>query len=309
VSRLKAESRIVLQACHDSLQRDAAGFVADSELAEATGLNLSQVRDCLESLNGNSFVDLARVGESYRAMATAEGRLELRRPRPFAETADIRMTVQRAGRLLRAGRFQKAVGLAVTLMPVVIGLTIVAIAIFTAYKILMIPKAPTVIAMMPKTVVPKDEYDPCAPNVRGRDLPCDRLLPIKLAVQGLLQMGHEVVVVIESKPFEKEYPKFKASIVLASVPRAMKPLCAVFLVREETAGATSLISLGCNLMGVSSDDDVYRKLTFTVPESRSGERLIVLTGLSQASYEAARAFEKSSESQGRVAFSIDVETL
>ena len=104
MSKLKAESRIVLQACHDSLQRDAAGFVADSELAERTGLSLAQVRDCLESLDGNTFVELARVGENYKAMATAEGRLELRRPRPFAESHDIGMTLQRAGRLIRASR-------------------------------------------------------------------------------------------------------------------------------------------------------------------------------------------------------------
>jgi hypothetical protein len=305
VSKLKAESRIVLQACHDSLQRDAAGFVADGEVADKTGLALAQVRDCLESLEGNSFVELARVGESYKAMATPEGRLELRRPRPFAESADICMTLQRAGRLIRAGRFQELARLAVALLPVFVGFTLVAIAAFTAYKILIVPKTPTKIAA--KQPVLGDDYQPCPPNVRGRNNPCDRLLPIKFTILGLRKSGFDVVAVIESEPFNEPYRPFRASTVLARAAGDMKPICVVFLIREQKDG-TSLISLGREINGLSTENDVYQKLAYTVPESQRGDRLVVLAGLGKASYyETAPALKDSAANQGRAAFSIDVE--
>ena len=305
MSKLKAESRIVLQACHDSLQRDAAGFVADSELAERTGLSLAQVRDCLESLDGNTFVELARVGENYKAMATAEGRLELEaaqtvcrdrrhrhdaskgrapdpgRPIPGTRQPDTHAHAHRARPDARRDR----------------GLY----RIQTSGR----PETPTRIEIKPTIL--GDDYEPCPPNVRGRNNPCDRLLPIKFTIFGLGKMGFDVVVVIESEPFQEPYQQFRASTVLARAPGDLKPVGVVFLVREEKNG-TNLISLGREINGVSKEGDVYQKLSYQVPESQKGDRLIVLAGLSKASYhDTAPAFKDSPASQGKVAFSIDVE--
>ena len=307
MSKLKAESRIVLQACHDSLQRDAAGFVADSELAERTGLSLAQVRDCLEeSLDGNTFVELAGAGRKLQGDGNGGGTGRAsRRPKTVCRDADIGMTLQRAGRLIRAGRFQELASLTLTLMPIVLGLTLVAIAAFTAYRLLVVPKTPTRIEIKPTIL--GDDYEPCPPNVRGRNNPCDRLLPIKFTIFGLGKMGFDVVVVIESEPFQEPYQQFRAFTVLARAPGDLKPVGVVFLVREEKNG-TNLISLGREINGVSKEGDVYQKLSYQVPESQKGDRLIVLAGLSKASYhDTAPAFKDSPASQGKVAFSIDVE--
>jgi hypothetical protein len=190
-------------------------------------------------------------------------------------------------------------------MPALLGLTLVAIAAFTAYRLLIVPKAPTRIEI--KSPVVGDDYEPCPPNVRGRNIPCDRLLPIKFTILGLRKLGFDVVVVTESEPFREAYQRFRASTVLARAPGDLKPVGVVFLVREEK-NSTNLISLGREINGVSKENDVYQKLSYEVPESQKGDRLIVLAGLSKTSFhDAAPAFKDSPASQGKVAFAIDVE--
>ena len=61
----------------------------------------------------------------------------------------------------------------------------------------------------------------------------------------------------------------------------LKPVGVVFLVREEK-NSTNLISLGREINGVSNEHDVYQKLSYQVPESQKGDRLIVVAGLSES---------------------------
>ena len=74
---------LVLQASTD-LPGDSAGFVQDIEIAEQTGISLTEVRYCLEGLEGDRLVSLARLEDRYKALITAEGRLVLSQCRPFS---------------------------------------------------------------------------------------------------------------------------------------------------------------------------------------------------------------------------------
>ena len=53
-------------------------------------------------------------------------------------------------------------------------------------------------------------------------------------------MGFDVVVVIESEPFQQPFQQFRASTVLARAPSDLKPVGCVFLVREGKHRATNL---------------------------------------------------------------------
>ncbi|WP_165248056.1 hypothetical protein [Paludisphaera soli] len=55
------------------------GFVYDSQVAEKTRITTGDVRDWIETLDAEGFVDLVRTSDGMRAAITAKGRLALRR--------------------------------------------------------------------------------------------------------------------------------------------------------------------------------------------------------------------------------------
>jgi hypothetical protein len=71
------QERLVLAAC-DELAENGHGFVLDSDIARATGMGLSLVRDSLCGLGREGFLDLARLADGgLTASVTPRGRQEL----------------------------------------------------------------------------------------------------------------------------------------------------------------------------------------------------------------------------------------
>lgn len=85
MARLIGAQRMVLQAIVD-LPKDAAGYVKDSQLAENTKIAISDVRDWIETLEGEGYVEVARTGAGLSASITAQGKLVLRQFQPFGTT-------------------------------------------------------------------------------------------------------------------------------------------------------------------------------------------------------------------------------
>src|SRR3954470_12650863 len=82
--KLFGAQRLVLQAIQDSPQ-DAAGFVTDAQVARSTQIAVSDVRDWLDTLDGEGLVEVARTTEGLRASITAKGRQELRKYLPTSQ--------------------------------------------------------------------------------------------------------------------------------------------------------------------------------------------------------------------------------
>jgi len=76
MAKLFGAQRMVLQAILD-LPKDAAGFVSDTQVAQGTSIALKNVRDWIETLEGEEFVEVARTTAGVSASITAKGRLQL----------------------------------------------------------------------------------------------------------------------------------------------------------------------------------------------------------------------------------------
>jgi hypothetical protein len=105
MARLIGAQRMVLQAIVD-LPVNSAGFVTDAQIAQHTQIAASDVRDWIETLEGEGLVNVAKTTSGLSASITANGRLALGQYRPFpsapappaADTpADTRGIDQRQG--------------------------------------------------------------------------------------------------------------------------------------------------------------------------------------------------------------------
>jgi hypothetical protein len=97
--RLFGAQRRVLQAIEDS-PKDAAGFVPDSHIAQATQIALRDMRDWFLTLDQDEYVDLALTEGGMKASITPQGRLALGlyRPFPTPPTPDPSRSRSRTGR-------------------------------------------------------------------------------------------------------------------------------------------------------------------------------------------------------------------
>src|SRR4051794_2869415 len=86
MARLKGAQRMILQAMLD-LPVDSAGFVTDSQITQRTQIATTDVRDWIETLENEGYVEVARATDGLRALLKAEGRLALGLYRPFGSPA------------------------------------------------------------------------------------------------------------------------------------------------------------------------------------------------------------------------------
>ncbi len=86
MARLIGGQRLVLQAILN-LPKDDAGYVTDTQVAQNTQIALKDVRDWIETLEGQGFVEVVRATDGLRALITAEGRLALGLYQPFGTAA------------------------------------------------------------------------------------------------------------------------------------------------------------------------------------------------------------------------------
>jgi hypothetical protein len=80
--KLEGGELLVLKSLLD-FQGQSNEYVEDARLAAATKIDVQDVRDWLETLEGKGFVERARRIDGYTAYATASGRLDLSQSRPF----------------------------------------------------------------------------------------------------------------------------------------------------------------------------------------------------------------------------------
>ena len=85
MAKLIGAQRMVLQAILDA-SGDVPSFVEDSQIARTTRIALKDVRDWLETLEGDEYVEIARTEAGLSASITAKGRLALGQYRPFPST-------------------------------------------------------------------------------------------------------------------------------------------------------------------------------------------------------------------------------
>jgi hypothetical protein len=81
--------RLVLQACKD-MASEPDGWFMDDAIAGQTHLPLTDVRDCIESLEDEKFVRSARLTDGMKVQITAQGRLFLSQRRPFQDEWHVR---------------------------------------------------------------------------------------------------------------------------------------------------------------------------------------------------------------------------
>jgi hypothetical protein len=62
---------------------ESDGFLSDAAIAQQTGLQLSEVRDCIKSLDDQGYVLSARLIDGFKVQITAKGRLFLSQRRSF----------------------------------------------------------------------------------------------------------------------------------------------------------------------------------------------------------------------------------
>jgi hypothetical protein len=82
--RFEGAERLVLQAIHD-LQGESANYVDDKGIADKTRIDLRDVRDWLETLEGKDFIQRALTTDGQRAYITSKGRLALKQNTNAAE--------------------------------------------------------------------------------------------------------------------------------------------------------------------------------------------------------------------------------
>jgi hypothetical protein len=85
MARLIGAQRMVLQAILD-LPKDHAGYVTDDQISRHTQMLVSDVRDWVETLEGEGYVQVARTGSGLSVLITAQGKLEIRQFQPFGAT-------------------------------------------------------------------------------------------------------------------------------------------------------------------------------------------------------------------------------
>ena len=73
MARLIGAQRMVLQAILD-LPKDSAGYVRDAHIAQKTQIAIADVRDWIETLEGEGHVNVARTTGGLSASITAQGR-------------------------------------------------------------------------------------------------------------------------------------------------------------------------------------------------------------------------------------------
>src|SRR5436305_14769863 len=81
MARLIGAQRLILQTI--SGQADIHGFVDEMQLAEATQIALIDIKDWLETLESEEYVDVVRTETGLRASIKAKGRLVLSKYRPI----------------------------------------------------------------------------------------------------------------------------------------------------------------------------------------------------------------------------------
>ena len=95
MAKLFGAQKMVLQAIVE-LPKDATGFVTDVQIAQRTRIALTDVRDWIETLEGEGHVDSARTTSGLSASITAQGRLQLGLYQPIApphaESVEIAVT-------------------------------------------------------------------------------------------------------------------------------------------------------------------------------------------------------------------------
>jgi CTP-dependent riboflavin kinase len=72
------------------LQGESSLYVEDKKIADKTQIDLRDVRDWLETLEGKEFVQRARPTEGDSAYITANGRLALKHAAHAAEATSVR---------------------------------------------------------------------------------------------------------------------------------------------------------------------------------------------------------------------------
>jgi TIR domain len=85
MARLIGAQRMVLQAIVD-LPKDAAENVTDAQIVQASKIALDDVRNWLETLEGDGNVNVVRTTAGLSASITAHGKLALGQYRPFSST-------------------------------------------------------------------------------------------------------------------------------------------------------------------------------------------------------------------------------
>ena len=85
MAKLIGAQPMVLQAILDA-SGNVPSFVEDSQIARTTRIALKDVRDWLETLEGDDYVEIARTEAGLSASITAKGRLALGQYRPFPST-------------------------------------------------------------------------------------------------------------------------------------------------------------------------------------------------------------------------------
>ncbi len=78
MAKLFGAQRMVLQAVND-LPKHPAGYVTDDQISRATGIDVSEVRDWIETLEGGGHIEVAKTGFGLSACISAGGRLALSR--------------------------------------------------------------------------------------------------------------------------------------------------------------------------------------------------------------------------------------
>ena len=85
MARLIGAQRMVLQAILD-LPKDPSGFVTNKQVAQSTQVALGDVRNWLETLEGDGHINIARTTGGLSASITAQGHLAPEQFRPFPST-------------------------------------------------------------------------------------------------------------------------------------------------------------------------------------------------------------------------------
>ncbi len=76
MAKLFGAQRMIVQAVND-LPRDASAYVRDQQVAQNTHISISDVRDWIETLEGEELIDVVRTTEGISTSITAKGRLQL----------------------------------------------------------------------------------------------------------------------------------------------------------------------------------------------------------------------------------------
>jgi len=83
MAKFYGAQRMVLQAILDA-QGDTTNYIEDSRLVQNTRLILGDLRNWLETLEGDEYINLARTEAGLSASITAKGRVTLAQTRPFS---------------------------------------------------------------------------------------------------------------------------------------------------------------------------------------------------------------------------------